>query len=117
MKRIAIMCVLAPMILISTTTHAEYTIKQYHDIRAAGGDAWNKLTLYIVGFATGFNYADAMHVSRHAPPLDCPPVTGLRDLTYVDMLDEIIQRKKLPDTVAIETALTYAIPEAFPCKK
>ena len=113
MKRITIMCVLA---LVSTAANAEYTIKQYHDIRAAGGDAWNQLASYIVGFASGFNHADALHVSRHAPPLDCPSnKIGLRDLFYVDMLDEIIQRKKLPDTVAIETALTYAIPEAFPC--
>jgi hypothetical protein len=115
MKRITIMCVLA---LVSTAANAEYTVKQYHDIRAAGGDAWNKLVSYIVGFGAGFNYADAMHVSRHAPPLDCPPDTiGLRDLIYVDMLDEIIQRKKLPDTAAIETALAHAIPEAFLCKK
>ena len=113
MKRITIMCVLA---LVSTAANAEYSIKQYHDIRAAGGTAWNELVSYIVGFASGFNHADAMHVSRHAPPLDCPPnKIGLRDLFYVDILDEIIQRKKLPDTVAIETALTYAIPEAFLC--
>jgi hypothetical protein len=115
MKRITIMCVLA---LVSTAANAEYTVKQYHDIRAAGGDAWNKLASYIVGFVSGFNHADALHVSRHAPPLDCPPdKVGVRDLFYVDMLDEIIQRRKLPDTVAIETALTYAIPEAFPCNK
>jgi hypothetical protein len=115
MKRITIMCVLA---LASTAAKAEYTVKQYHDIRAAGGDAWNKLASYIVGFASGFNYADAMHASRHAPPLDCPPdKVAIRDLFYVDMLDEIIQRKKLPDTMAIETALAYAIPEAFPCTK
>ena len=115
MKRIAIMCVLA---LASTAAEAEYTIKEYHDIRAAGGDAWNALESYIVGFAYGFNYADAMHASQHAPPLDCPPnKTGIRKSFYVDMLDEIIQRKKLRDTVAIETALAYAIPEAFPCNK
>ena len=115
MKRMTIMCVLA---LVSTVANAEYTVKQYHDIRAAGGDAWNKLASYLVGFGTGFNYADAMHASRHTPPLDCPPDTiGLRGFIYVDMLDEIIKRKKLPDTMAIETALAYAIPEAFPCNK
>jgi hypothetical protein len=45
------------------------------------------------------------------------PRAPVRDLFYVDMLDSIIQRKKLPDTAAIETALAYAIPEAFPCSK
>jgi hypothetical protein len=115
MKRITIMCVLA---LASTAANAEYTVKQYHDIKAAGGDAWNKLESYIAGFASGFNYADAMHASRHAPPLDCPSdKIGIRNSFYVDILDEMIKRKKLQDTVAIETALAYAIPEAFPCNK
>jgi len=45
MKRIALMCLLA---LFSTVANAEYTVKQYRDIKAAGGDAWNKLAAYIV---------------------------------------------------------------------
>jgi hypothetical protein len=60
------MCVLA---LVSTAANAEYTVKQYHDIKAAGGDAWDKLESYIVGFAYGFNYADAMH--RHTGLVLC----------------------------------------------
>jgi len=108
------MCVLA---LASTAANAEYTVKQYHDIRAAGGDAWNQLESYIVGFASGFNYADAMHASRHAPPLDCPLTDSHTGLVLCGYTGRDNPTKETTDTVAIETALAYAIPEAFPCNK
>jgi len=57
MRRIVIVCLAA---LVFGSTHAETTVTEYKRIKAAGGDDWKTMIVYIVGVVAGIDWSNAI---------------------------------------------------------
>ena len=72
MKRIAVLFLTA-LVLCTTQAKAEVTVKDYTKIKAAGGDDWEALIVYIVGVEAGINRSNAYLELNDKPPMHCLP--------------------------------------------
>jgi hypothetical protein len=111
-------CALIVLNAVAGNAVADITVKQYREAKAAGGQAWDVVTMYIAGYAKGYMYANIALVSKHQKTLYCPPPTlALNTSNFVSILDEKIKDRRPPEHSEIEILLALAIPETFPCPK
>jgi hypothetical protein len=61
--------------ILSLPAHAEYTVRQYKELKREGGPGWPSFTRYFNGVGTGFAVANVMLRSKTTPGFYCPPRT------------------------------------------
>jgi hypothetical protein len=116
MKKI-IICILAPLIFLSSIVNAaDFTVKKYRDVKAAGGRDWESMKIYVTGVGDGVFYANITLEVDHMPRLFCvPPLLTLYQQNYLEMLDSNIGH--YTDDQNIDAVLVIAFQNTFPCNK
>jgi hypothetical protein len=115
MKKIIIF-ILAPLMFLSSVANAEFTVKKYRDVEAAGGKDWELMKIYVTGVGRGLIYANITLEVDHMTKLFCvPPRLALEQQNFLDMLDSNISH--FTDDQVIEAILTTAFQNTFPCNK
>ena len=121
MKPVALM-LLAVLVLSATHAEAEVTVKEYKKIKAAGGDDWNALIVYIVGVELGISWSNAYLDLNHKSQMFCLPESLHTNAQFdIKILEAELQRHKhdsrfSEDTDKIEPALLYGFIHTYPCK-
>jgi hypothetical protein len=109
------------VLLLASPANAAYSLKMYNDARAAGGERWGAMRLYLLGANNAYGYANALLLQRHQPPLFCAPDNlNLKGDNVIDFLDDAIraitQMKRMSDDTIIDGTLLQGLMAAFPCK-
>lgn len=119
MKRIVIACLAA---LVFGSTHAETTVAEYERIKAASGNDWKSMIVYIVGVTAGISWSNAHLKINGKTPMFCLPASLRTNADFdIKILEAEIQRiRKNPnvtdDTAKIEPSLLYGFIHTYPCK-
>jgi hypothetical protein len=101
---------------LSAPANADVRLDDYRTIKAAGGERWASMKLYITGVGRGYQYANVELWRRHKSPLFCQPEEfAVLPENFVEILDKALAKRTLKDDQLIEYALLAGLMEAFPC--
>ena len=109
--------ILVGLSLLSFSAHADLTIKNYKADKAAGGQVWQEVTMYVMGVGVGYVYANvALSMDKKAMLYCQPEHLQLDANNYLEMLDKELKLMDLPPDHTIEFLLLEGLQKTFPCK-
>jgi hypothetical protein len=114
-------------LLLALTASAKpiATIAEYQRYKAANGDDWKAVMVYIVGMGDALGWANAYLSLNDKPPLYCEPKQlHLNAQKLVRIIDDEIAAEKagigikepLTDSAPLAPVLMYGLIHKFPCK-
>jgi len=105
-------------LLLSTAANAEYSVKEYREMRAKKDDiAWAVFRNYINGVGTGYQWANEFVAADHKARYFCQPQRlSMNADNYISIIDGMLMdMSNVPETQDVELLLWHGLRKTFPC--
>jgi hypothetical protein len=118
--KITVLGLLAGIVFLGSTAHADINYKSYRATKAEAGMRWTLTKVYLNGLGDAYKFSNIKLRADHKPPFYCPPPTLVIEVeNLVDILDREFARisdSKDKDDAPVSMVLLVGLMNTFPCK-